>query len=85
MIIITDEQMNVIKELMEEGDGALGASFMRNTPFYILKAINEEIKVTGLDWQYDLNERGEKLQKLYEEIYDQNRELLNEDGTYPMR
>ncbi|MCF0259810.1 MAG: hypothetical protein HUJ54_08120 [Erysipelotrichaceae bacterium] len=85
MIKITEEQMGIIREYMEEGEEALGASFIRNTPFYILKAINDEIKATGLTWQYDLNERGEVLQKLYEEIYDQNREMLKEDGTYPKR
>ncbi|MCF0258907.1 MAG: hypothetical protein HUJ54_03510 [Erysipelotrichaceae bacterium] len=85
MIQITEQQMEIIREYMEEGEEALGASLIRSTPFYILKAINDEIKATGLTWQYDLNERGEILQKLYEEIYDQNREMLNEDGTYPKR
>lgn len=71
-MILTQEQISQLSDLIDEAEVYIGASLQSNNPMYILKAINDEIKSDGVDWQYDLNSKGEKLQKLYEEIFKQN-------------
>lgn len=69
---LNSEQIAKIADLVEDGWMSIGASQSSGKIFYVLKAINDEIKATGLDWQYELNEKGRKLQDLYEEIYAAN-------------
>ena len=69
---LTQEQIETIQELIDEADVYIGASLQTNNPNYILKAINDEIKADGVDWQYELNAKGRRLQTLYEEIFAQN-------------
>lgn len=38
----------------------------------VLLDLDDKITEVGFDANYDLNERGLKLQKLYDELYDQN-------------
>ena len=69
---ITQTQIQIFEEYIDEAEVYLSASQQTNNVKYMLKAINDEIKTSGVDWQYELNERGKILQKLYEEIYEQN-------------
>lgn len=69
---LTKEQTEAIQEMVDEADVYIGASLQTNNPNYILKAINDEIKANGVDWQYELNAKGRRLQTLYEEIFAQN-------------
>ena len=69
---LTKEQTAAIQEMVDEADVYIGASLQTNNPNYILKAINDEIKANGVDWQYELNAKGRRLQTLYEEIFAQN-------------
>lgn len=69
MFKLTEEQKQILMELLDEPETAVGASLMSQNSFYVLKAINDEIKADGLDWQYELNPKGARLQKLYEELY----------------
>lgn len=69
MFVITQEQIREFEKLIDEPWTYLGASMSSQKPDFVLKAINDEIKANGNDWQYELNEKGRKLQKLYEEIY----------------
>ena len=48
---------------------AIGASMQTSNPAFILKAINDEIKANGNDWQYELNAKGKLLQQMYEEMH----------------
>ena len=69
---VTQTQIQIFEECIDEAEVYLAASQQTNDVKYMLKAINDEIKANGVDWQYELNEHGKKLQKLYEEIYEQN-------------
>ncbi len=74
---ITEEQIRELESLLDDPWAAIGPSMAKNNPFFVLKAINSEQKASGYDDYYDLNEKGRRLQKLYEEIYAQNEELMN--------
>ncbi len=69
MFVITPEQTRALEKLLDEPWQAIGASMSTQKPDFVLKAINDEIKANGNDWQYELNEKGRELQRLYEEIY----------------
>lgn len=76
MFNITQEQIKLLEKELDEPWQAIGASMSTGDPFYVLKAINEEIKENGNDWQYELNEKGRLLQKIYEEIYAANEQNM---------
>lgn len=76
---LTDEQIHELEALLDDAWAAIGPSMSKNNPFFILKAIISEQKAEGYDDFFDLNEKGRKLQRLYEEIYQQNRELLEKE------
>ena len=71
-MILTEEQKDQLRQYVDEADVYIDAAVQTNNPKYVLKAINDEIKANGVDWQYELNEKGRKLQKLYEDIFAQN-------------
>ena len=69
---LTQKQIDQLHEYIDEADVYIGASLQSNNPNYVLKAINDEIKANGVDWQYELNAKGKVLQNLYEDIFEQN-------------
>ena len=69
---LTQKQLELLQEHIDEAHVYIDASLQTNNPNYVLKAINDEIKANGVDWQYELNAKGQILQNLYEEIYQQN-------------
>lgn len=69
---LSEIQKDVLRQYVDEADVYIDAAVQTHNPKYVLKAINDEIKVDGVDWQYELNEKGRILQKLYEEIFAQN-------------
>lgn len=69
---LTKTQLDLLHEHIDEADVYIEASLQTNNPNYVLKAINDEIKANGVDWQYELNQKGKILQNLYEEIFQQN-------------
>lgn len=71
---LTQEQIHIMEEEIEDAWTYIGASMSSGKAFYVLKGINDEIKNNGYDWNYDLTPRGQKLQNLYEAIYAANRE-----------
>ncbi|MBF0579814.1 hypothetical protein IM774_08490 [Erysipelotrichaceae bacterium RD49] len=73
---ISQEQIQELEDLLDDAWGAIGPSMAKNNPAFLLKAINSEQKASGYDDFYDLNERGQRLQDLYEAIYRQNEELM---------
>ena len=73
---ITAEERQLFLDNVEDGMTFLGASLASDNPFYMLKAINDQIKYDGLDWPYDLNAKGCVLQQLYEDLYAKNEALL---------
>jgi hypothetical protein len=73
---LTQEQIDLLQENLEDAWNYIGASQSSGNPFYILKGINDQIKADGLDWQYELNEKGRLLQEIYEQIYAANKEQL---------
>lgn len=72
MITITNEQIAILEQELDEPWQAIGASMQTSNPAFILKAINDEINANGNDWQYELNAKGKLLQQMYEEIYAAN-------------
>lgn len=70
------EWIQILSEELEDAVTYIGAAQVSQNINYVLKALDDEIKNNGVDWQYDLTSRGAKLQKLYEEIYEANREDL---------
>lgn len=73
---ITQEQIRQLEQLLDEPWAAIGPSMAKDTPFFILKAINDQIKTDGLDDFYDLDAKGRQLQALYEAIYAANRDRM---------
>ena len=65
-------QLDLLQEHIDEAQVYIDASLQTSNPNYVLKAINDEIKANGVDWQYELNAKGKILQNLYEEIFQQN-------------
>lgn len=73
---LSQEQILQLEELLDEPWAAIGPAMAKNMPFFVLKAINDQIRTDGLDDFYDLDEKGSRLQALYEAIYQSNRDLL---------
>lgn len=73
---LTPEQIRKLETLLDDPWSAIGPSMARNNPFFVLKAINDQMKQDGYDDFYELNARGEALGDLYEEIYKQNEHLM---------
>lgn len=74
---LEQQQIQALESLLDDAQAVIGASLYKNAPAILLKAINDEIRAEGLDEQYDLNAKGEKLQALYEQIYKANEDLLS--------
>lgn len=75
-MILTQEQIRSLEDLLDDPQEPIGASLYKNNPVYVLKAINDQIKADGLDDEYELNDKGSRLQAMYEKIYADNQELL---------
>lgn len=73
---LKNEWIQILNEELEDALTYIGAAQVSQNINYVLKALDDEIKNNGVDWQYDLTPRGAKLQKLYEEIYEANRKDL---------
>lgn len=73
---LTQNQIRELETLLDDPQEPIGASLYKNNPFFVLKAINDQIKADGLDDAYELNAKGQKLQSLYETIYRENEELM---------
>ena len=61
--MITDEQRKIIEKYINEPSNDVDS---------LLLQLDDKITEIGFDEKYDLNEDGLILQKLYDEIYNQN-------------
>jgi predicted transcriptional regulator len=68
MMNIADEQKQLLLEHMPEAQ----RSFDNNDIDQLLEDLDAKITEIGFDADYELNDIGLKLQKLYDELYDQN-------------
>lgn len=75
-MVLEQEQIKQIEKLVDEAWTYIEASMQSGDISYVLKGINDEIKASGLDHNYDLNAKGQQLQNLYEALYEANRDYL---------
>lgn len=61
--MITDEQRKIIEKYINEPSDDIDS---------LLLQLDDKITEIGFDEKYDLNEEGLILQKMYDEIYNQN-------------
>lgn len=62
-MIITDKQKNIIEEYIENPSDDIDI---------LLLDLDDKITEIGFDAEYNLNDIGITLQKLYDELYNQN-------------
>lgn len=62
-MIITDKQKNIIEEYIENPSNDIDI---------LLLDLDDKITEIGFDAEYNLNDIGITLQKLYDELYNQN-------------
>ena len=67
-MIVTEEQKKLLSDKMENFDEIIKSGNVND----LLIPLNDLIFMIGMNQNYDLNEMGFKLQKVYDEIYDQN-------------
>ena len=67
-MIVTEEQKELLSDKMENFDEIIKSDNVND----LLIPLNDLIFMIGMNQNYDLNEMGFKLQKVYDEIYDQN-------------
>ncbi len=67
-MIVTEEQKKLLSDKMENFDEIIKSDNVND----LLIPLNDLIFMIGMNQNYDLNEMGFKLQKVYDEIYDQN-------------
>lgn len=68
MINVTDEQRKLLAEHLENTEELFKSDDVNE----ILLPLDDLITEVGFDENYELNELGLKLQKLYDELYNQN-------------
>ncbi len=67
-MVITQQQKNLLSEYIKNMDKLIVSDDIND----LLLKLDEVITEIGFDEHYELNEEGLKLQKAYDEIYEQN-------------
>ncbi len=67
-MIITEKQRKFLSDKIENFDEIIKSENTND----LLLPMNDLIFMIGMDKNYNLNEVGRELQKIYDEIYDQN-------------
>ncbi len=68
MISITDAQKELLLRHLPKAQQSIDGDDIKQ----ILEDLDDKITEVGFDANYDLNATGLKLQRLYDELYDQN-------------
>lgn len=68
MLKINDDQRVLLLEYLPQAKQYIEDDDINQ----LLLDLDDKITEVGFDFNYDLNDKGLKLQKLYDELYDQN-------------